>query len=318
MIKPLYFPHTDIPSALREVIVKHLGLVAVFSPQEPVTAPDLPGLQRIVPVSGDEIRLRAFLNEYRNFAAMNREKASAFLMGAGGKPFYDPGWASQIRSEIMHRVDGHLPGGETEDTDAHGCLWARAFLQIAQNHDLENQAIDSEFETVSLREKQLFEELLGEEDDALDELCLPVETDVQRTPEARIAFRMAAWATLFVSAWPDAARTGEGFYLTHSEDAIGYLREHGLPLVHVRDLDLTRIDTRQVGEAITFLLAGKAPAEEAAADRQVLPPVCLSLYRAPNVSPGAFFARLIGRAPGVSGVASTVNHTVIGRISIQK
>lgn len=313
MIYPVYFPHTLVPPRVAEAIVRHFGGLDVLSPLEPVYASDPPGIRRRVTVAGDEDRLRAFLKEYRNFAAVSREKASSFLMGSGGKPLEDPDWTSQIRSDILNRAEGRLstPLETKADDEDEKRLWARAFLQIAQDWDEENQTIDSELDQVIRREKHLLEQLMGEADEALNDLVLP-HTPAGHTPESRIPLRLAAWSRLFALIRPGAGRTGQDLYLTHSPDVIAHLEEFGISLDYAGDLDLTRTPPEQLAETITALQDG----EDKNLPKGLIGSVILSLYRSPHVAPAAFFARLTGLSKNSDRGECGLGNTVIGLITI--
>ncbi|GAB6096186.1 hypothetical protein JCM14469_24390 [Desulfatiferula olefinivorans] len=316
MTHPLFFPFTVVPPRVAEVIVGCFGALDVLSPLETTHAGDAPGIRRIVPVIGDEDRLTLFIEEYRRFAAVNREKASAFLMGSGEPSPRDTDSASGIRSDILARAEGRLTARpETaDDGEAHKQFLARAFLQIAQDWDEANAAIDSELDAVVRRERQLLEQLKGDDDEALEGLGLP-KGPTGTSPESRIPLRLAAWARLFLSAPSDTGTRGPAFFLTHSPDVIAHLEECTCPLDHVSDLDLSAADREQALQTITAIQDGTATADRPCA---AAGPVTLSLYRAAGISPDVFFSRPAGLSEAALRSECGSENTVIGLITVRQ
>lgn len=313
MIHPLYFPHTYIPDNERDMILAWFERLSVYHSLD-LGHPAPQGLTKIIPVTGNEDRLKAFLSEYRNFAALNIEKASAFLMGSNNKPFYDSTWASEIRSEIMKRVDDKAD--DTEDPEVFKRLWARAFLQIAHDYDQQNKEIDSELERVSEREKQLFDNLLGGDDDDRSELTVSSGRDGHQIPENRIEFRLAAWATLFVGAWPDASKTGEGFYLTSSPEVIETLGEYVRPFHKVCDLALNASTRETLFSRTTSLVESPYSGKDDETKDHAPESSRITLFIAPDQSPVSVFGRFLGKQNVRQERRPEIRNTVIGLIDI--
>ncbi|MBU1168157.1 MAG: hypothetical protein KKD44_01195 [Proteobacteria bacterium] len=319
MIHPLYFPYTGISDQERDVILAWFGQVSVYQPMAG-SVPIPQGLNMIVPVSGDEARLTSFLAEYRQFASLNRDKVSAFIKGTDKKPFYDPTWASEIRSEIIKHVEDDMSSDLGHDMESHRLLWARAVLQIAHDYDQQNQEIDSELEHMALREKKLFDSLMGGDDETITDFLAPKTLTGGKNPETRIELRLAAWATLFLAAWPDALKTGEGFYLTSSREVVDHLCEYVKPFDKVCDMGLHDIARGELGKGIHDLVKS----EFAPGDMGLFKTMsggntgkgCLSLYIAPDQPPCSFFGRFLGKGQIRREKRLGIRNTVIGFVEI--
>lgn len=314
MINPLFFPHSCLFERERDVILSFFEHVSVFRSFEPRT-PD-PCVDVIVPVSGGEDHLKSFLNEYKNFAALNIERASAFLSGANQKPLFDSTWAAELRSEIVRCMDEHSGPSTTNRDGSQELLWARAFIEIAHDYDEKNRDIDRALDELAIREKKLFDTLMGGDGDDPAHLSPSMQGEEQGSSEIRLRHRLLAWATLFVSAWPDENKTGGGFYLTHNRSVIQELEEY-IPSFHCAGFtskgELTREELdgmirKWVSKpySVTQQSTGKLKASGQGSG--------LTFYIAPDLPPCAFFNRVLKINHDSHGERPDIKNTVIGLV----
>jgi hypothetical protein len=317
MIIPFYFPNTVMADDCRELLVSVFGNVGVYFPLAPVGGIS-PGLKPVVPVRGDEGRLRMLIDEYRNFVAVNREKASSYISGLEGVPMYDPDGLSGIRAAMKKTLDAGDVPRECGNAEGDSLMRALAFLEMARELDEANRVVDCELEGILRREKNLLEALHGGVDDELAFSSGESDTGEDRESDIRVESRIAAWASLFVHAWPDPDRTGQGFYVTGSSDVTDCLLEFHPALEPVGTFRMASGSGGAIAEMIQRLLSCDYFREwpEFKDNYKELADVGgvggLELWIAPDESPDDLFSGFCRGVKSQGGKRSGIRNSVIG------
>ena len=308
---PLLFPYTFISDSQAENLLRTFGSLGLFSASGIPMCHDT-RIRTLVPVSGDGLRFESAVRAYRQFAADTMELAGAFLKGQSGIPLFDPDSSAAIRSDVRKCVAGG-PVSEPSENLQDRLLRARVFLEIARDYDEKKVEIEKEFEALARRESLLLEQLKG--DDLFDERRLPYSViPPDSSQDTHMALRLSAWADLFLHAWPDTERGGEGFFLTTSQEALDRMHERVPEMRRICDVDCRAMSSEEVSSRIRDLLrcdsfelnwennrldSGKTGGN-------------LSLHVAPHVAPWEFFSRLTDIGGLEEKKKADIRNTVIG------
>ena len=313
MITPIYFPQTFLSPDNQEKILSCFGSLALYSALGCAENQD-PRVKTLVPVVDDEQRLMAYLKEYRQFAAMHKDKASAFLQGHGGLPFHDADGTLGIKSDVLKGRDGDQPSHTDQPDDSDRLFMARAFLEIARDYDEKKWEIDREMERINRKEKDLLEQLQGC-DESGNRVFLRAEEPTETDPSGDINTenRLSVWARLFIHAWPDPALTGQGLFVTTSPKVVERLVECVPGLEKAGGCDYTAVDALSLQSWIR-----EATVRESSGDSGRINPFVdgsskqsLSLYTASGISPYTFFSYVSGAGKRTECGSKDIKNTVI-------
>ena len=225
---PIYFPHTFVTRPVMEAVQACFRPVVLYQP----TAMDIPPplrewektgqVELRVPVSAEEEKLASLLTDFRNWAALHRDKRGIdlayFRTRKDRWPFFDETSGAWILADIKGKGRTVTPSYDTR------LLNARLLLCIAQEMDAQNDSVLTDLRQANEMEKSLFRHLRG------DEAIPHLETGALRAEpgagaDYMINERIGAWALL---AAEDAIQKGpdaSGIFVTTSRSVAAYLTE---------------------------------------------------------------------------------------------
>ena len=335
---PIYFPHTYVTRSVMEDVQACFSPVVLYQP----CAADIPPLLREwekrgqvelrVPVPTEEEKLATLLTDFRNWAALHRDKRGidlAYFKTRNDRwPFFDETSSAWILADIKGKRLAETPPYETR------LLTARLLLRIAQEMDVQNDSLVTDLQRAAEMEQTLFRHLRGDE-------ALPrQETGALRVAPGEgadymLKERIGAWSLLAVA---DAVQRGpkaSGIFVTASRSVVEYLTESGALAVKVLEADGVPVDSgRPEGleswrRGLLERLSGLVHDEQAveAADKLTWPPVptvegsadgaTLRVYLFPGQSPGTLLQGSFPPSdePGVEGDLDTrLKNTVVACI----
>jgi len=311
MITPLLFPYTYISDTQREKILTTFDSLAMFGNRKGLEHSD-PRIKTIVPVSGDENRLSSFLKEYSQYASNSMDRVASYLKGHGGTPMVEPDGVPAIRSEILKGIaDGPYGDSGTPANPMEHLFRARVLLEIAHDYDEKLHEIDQEMESIALREKMLLEQLQGGDgSDHLFDINLSSAPD--HSSDMSIEHRLSAWADLFIHVWPDSSLVGDGIFLTTSQRVMDILTERIPELVKVDGVETTSSNNNAPSKILRNLAICDYAEESLEMGRLLtIDDSKMTVYIAPDVSPGLFFLRLTGTCLANKHEKGGIRNTVI-------
>lgn len=200
-MKATLFPFTDISEPQLSAATAVFGNLLIYQPS---SLPSPPPLQAMIdsgavelrrPVQGDEKRLHALLQEYRQWAELHgNDDLARFKPRQGEIPFFEDDSPLKIRSEVLRQTRS----GPTAPSAADALFQARVFLEIAHAFDRQQQELQQELETIDAHQQAMLRELGGFDD-------LPVEkaTGVAPLPDPgdnMTTERLSAWSRLALQA----------------------------------------------------------------------------------------------------------------------
>jgi hypothetical protein len=335
---PIYFPHTYVTRPVMEAIQACFSPVVLYQPSTADIPPPLREWEKTgqvelrVPVPTEEEKLASLLTDFRNWAALHRDKhgldLAYFRTRKDRWPFFDETSGAWILADIKGKSRTDTPPYETR------LLNARLLLLIAQEMDVQNDSLVADLQRADEMEAMLFRHLRG------DEARPRQETDALRVAPGEgadymLKERIGAWALLAavdaVQKGPDAS----GIFVTASRPVVEYLAESGPAAVKVFEAAGVPVSSgrseilenwrRGLLERVIDLVHAEKAAE--AADKLTWPPVptiespaggaALKVYLFPGQSPGTllrgpFFP---SDAPGSEGdLDARLKNTVVAWI----
>ncbi len=310
---PIYFPHTFLTRPAREVVFSCFGKVAVYQPRGGDMPPVLREIEKTgridlrVPIAADEEKLASLLTEFRNWAALHRDKRGidpAYVKTRRNTvPFFDDTSGAHILADIK----GSGPSGAP--TSAMRLLNARLLLCIAQEMDVQNDSLAVDLQRSAESEQSLFTLLRGEPADVFPGAAIS-STGAAEGPDYMIEERVGAWALLAAA---DAGQRGpdaSGIFVTASGSVLDCVAERqpmavkifeaaGVP---VRGEESEALDKwrQELLQCLAALTAAERAADAAGHLRWPPVPVferptggaTLGVYLLAGQSPGAFLRNL--------------------------
>ncbi|MFZ0612711.1 MAG: hypothetical protein WAM73_10765 [Desulfobacterales bacterium] len=310
---PIYFPHTFLTRPAREAIFSCFSKVAVYQPGAGDIVPVLREIEKTgrielrVPIAADEEKLASLLTDFRNWAALHRDKRgidSAYIKTRRNTvPFFDDTSGAHILADIKGG------GPSAPPTSAMRLLNARLLLRIAQEMDVQNDSLETDLRRSAELERSLFAHLRGGETNLRPGTALG---SVGGTGGAdyMIEERVGAWALLAAAdagqRGPDAA----GIFVTASGSVLDYVTERqpmAVKIFETAGVPVTSGESEVLEkwrQELLPCLVELAVAERAvdAAERLRWPPVpvvegpagwaTLKVYLLAGQSPGAFLRGL--------------------------
>jgi len=198
---PVYFPFTVLGDGLITDIGKFFDKIAVYQVSEGTTPErlktwcDKDRLDIRSPLQEHDREISALLKSYRIWAEQHRGvDISFFKMYEDNIPFFTETSVSQIRKDIKDLSQSKDAPEKERERD----FSREIFLLMAQDFDEKNQDIARELSSQAIRERELMENLKGEELPSLisgagDRLTSAEETDYM------ISNRMLAWTHLMLA-----------------------------------------------------------------------------------------------------------------------
>jgi hypothetical protein len=323
----LFFPFTHIEAQALSAVAALLGAgPVIYRPSRwripaALSAWQAAGrLELRVPLSGDEEALRALWQDWQDWAArLSHAERSAAELRPPGVPFCDPEGSDRIRSRLRAPDAAQQPTGGREGA-AGRLRRARLFLHLAEDHDLQQQAVAHSLQHCRDGEKRLLAALHGCEAAALPPLPA---NDLAADPGAwATAERVAAWCRLLAAdprqADPDEA---SALLITTSAAVFSHLhrQREGSQTFEMRagqgGLEMPAAAER--ARLLERIVRGRGdwppPAEAAGAGA-----IGLRLLRIPGCEPTALAgpARREGTPPAPSeGGCAPLRHTLVGLVT---
>ena len=335
---PIYFPYTYVTRPVMEAVQACFSPVVLYQASAADIPPPLREWEKTgqvelrVPVPTEEEKLTSLLTEFRNWAALHRDKRGIdlayFRTRKDRLPFFDETSGAWILADIKGKSPAEKPSYDTR------LLNARLLLRIAQEMDAQNDSLSTDLQRANEMEQALFKHLRGNE-------AIPrQETGVLRAApgagaDYMIKERIGAWALLTavdaVQRGPDAS----GILVTASRSVAEYLTESRLSAVKVFEAADVPVDSgrSEISEKWRRGLLGRlidlVHAEQAveAADNVTWPPVptvegsagaaALRVYLFPGQSPDTLLRGSLppSDGPGTEGdLETSLKNTVVAWI----
>jgi len=250
-----------------------------------------------IPADGHEDQLEAILKDYADWTNLHQEGAMEYLKARRGSiPFFDETSASQIRAEIKAKIRPSPPQEGSEDL-----LNARLFLHIAQDFDLQNNKLSHDLVSFEAMEKNLFDNLKGEDETAPPETTAKDRFPIDDPGLYMPVERLKAWTFL-----RQYDREASGLYITTSRSVFDELIDCAPEAEMVIDFDAVPVHANRKAEIakwqddliekLTILLTNPWPPSsdvmfEAPAAKGYNRTVAMKLYIAAGETPDQLFAR---------------------------
>jgi hypothetical protein len=335
---PIYFPHTYVTRPVMEAVQTCFSPVVLYQP----TAADIPlplrkwentGLVELrVPVPAEEEKMASLLTDFRNWAALHRDKRGIdlayFRTRKDMRPFFDETSGAWIVADIKGKSRTDTPPHETR------VLKARVLLRIAQEMDAHNDSLLTDLQRADEMEQTLFRHLRGDEAIPRREIGA-LQAAPDEGADYMIEERIGAWVLLAAA---DALQKGpdaSGIFVTTSRWVGGYLAESGPAAVKIFEAGDVPVDSgrseimenwrRGLLERLTDLVHAERADE--AAGHVTWPPVpivegpagsaALRVYLFSGQSPGTFLRESFFpfSEPGTEDVIETrLKNTVVAWI----
>jgi hypothetical protein len=313
MLKPIYFPFTNISKPVFDGINTCFRQTIVYQPSE-LTVPenlekwsDSHRLEIRIPVKGDEERLATILKDYNDWAKIHQEKHGlkhAFIRAVGNTtPFFDDTSSSKIKADIKG-----ISRGDDLPQRLDSLFNARVFLALAQEFDLQNEALSHDLNFLGKLENDLINNIRG--DSRPDSSFTPWATEkilaIDDSSDYMIPQRITAWTRLMQSDQHLDPEQMAGIFITSSRSVISHLLDsvsHAEQLYNFENIPVTEephpafeswqnnlMDSLHlwVTNPWPFKTEGLLhPPAVQRADRTV----SLAFYMVPGETPGGFFSR---------------------------
>ena len=335
---PIYFPHTYLSRPVMEAVQACFSPVVLYQPSAMGIPPPLREWEKTgqvelrVPVPAEEEKLASLLTDFRNWAALHRDKRGIDLAYFRARkdrwPFFDETSGAWILADIKGKNRTETPSHETR------LLTARLLLLIAQEMDAQNDSLLTDLRRADEMEKSLFRHMRGDEAISRQETGA-LQAEPGTGADYMIKERIGAWALL---AAVDAAQKGPdaaGIFVTASRSVAAHLTESGPAAVKVFEAvdvpvhsgrpEILENWRRGVLERLIDLVHAEQAAE--AADSVTWPPVpivegaegsaALRVYLFSGQSPGSLLRGPFSpsNGPGAEGYMETMlKNTVVAWI----
>jgi hypothetical protein len=220
----IYFPFTYISDIVVESAQIFFKPIAVYQPVEDALPESMRpwaenGVLDIrVPVNGDADQIRQTYRDYRTWLQSHQgTDLSFFKMQRDSTVLFDESFVSQLSSNIKKKM--HSSADEPRSGSI-PLFSSRLFLYAAQAYDLNNWEIHRDFTALRQMEKDLIQNLRGE--NVIE--SAPRHGEAVEEPydwnETNLADRLRAWSCLFAT---DARHGGQApgkIFLTSSRSAL--------------------------------------------------------------------------------------------------
>ena len=324
---PIYFPFTFISEPILAELGDCFGKIVVYQSSrmnipENMTAWEKNGKIDIrLPVEGDEEKIDKIFQEFETWAELHQRGELSLLKTQAGKiPFFNDDAISQIKLDIKRQ--GHKKSLREEPELL---LNARLFLQMAQEHDLQNDALRQDLLSFEAMEQHLIKDLKGETlssstDNAPYRSVATADAGQYMTKE-----RIDAWVRIMLH-----DRQQSGLFITHSRAVIEHLLDDAPEAQILQDIDkLTALENEiekkenRHNRLLRHLQTIAADASSAATKTTTDPALFTEknskkgfiFYIIPGLSPHQFFSRYMestGRRSQDKKPTESVKNTLIG------
>jgi hypothetical protein len=261
-MKPLYFPFTYVSDPVVEALTACLGTIRVYQLSSDSVPADMQSwmargrLESAMPLQEIATRLKQASRFCYDWARDHEADLDPFLMNVMDRiPYYDETSAFRLRSEIS-RTSGRrqaakplFSGQEVPDDGIDDEVFKAAlFLQMAQDFDIRQTAVQSGLQSLDVMRQQVMASLKGDEEgtDASDSLSDGMTENwgmIHPAGDDRIEERLAAWTRLLQHD-PDPG----GIFVTTSRSVMTRLLETCPALRQMAEISCER---GQAGDAAT-------------------------------------------------------------------
>ncbi|MGB5424732.1 MAG: hypothetical protein WBN03_21370 [Desulfobacterales bacterium] len=245
---PIYFPHTYVMHPVMEAVQACFSPVVLYQPSATDIPPPLRDWEKAgrvelrVPVPTEEEKLASLLTDFRNWAALHRDKSGIdlayFKTRKDRLPFFDETSGAWILADIKGKSSPETPPYDTR------LLKARLLLRIAQEMDAQNDSLSTDLQRADEMEQTLFKHLRGDEAIPRQETGALLSSPGAGA-EYMLKERIGAWALLeavdAVQKSPDAS----GILVTANRSAADYLTESRPSAVKVFEAADVPVDSGQ-------------------------------------------------------------------------
>jgi hypothetical protein len=336
-MKPLYFPYTYINRRTAEALSACLGPATVYGPTTNASAGSNVNLvedglvDMRYPITADEDRLTAMLNDFRTWAALqgHRQGVGAdYLRAIRNKlPFFDDTASSQIRADIKGRMGAGAPARPQEQSAAASLLAARVFLCIAQDLDRQTDAVRGDLEHCAEMERDLLQSLQGEPETESPPPSAGDAASGREVQDFMVIERLDAWRQLMAADAVQSGADASALLVTTSRylfdqlvdrfenaDRIAHAASVPVsaapPMIRWRTTVAAILQAQVAGDNRGRLTDIERELASIPAERRVM----LDVFRIPNRTPATVLGALAqprGSGPAVAGGAGPQN-TLIG------
>ncbi len=197
-MKPIYFPFTVISKPVCQTLAACFRQTAVYQVSSTKIPDEMQKLAKSgildirIPVEFDGEKLDAIVKQYRSWANSHQGSEIAFLKSRADKiPFYDETFARQITAEIK-RVG--VPQNRSQKSDP--LLNTALFLHLAQEYDMQNLALNQDFQAIEAIEQDFMKDLKGESQDLDEEAALEKRLEAHDPGYYMTKERIHAWTRI--------------------------------------------------------------------------------------------------------------------------
>lgn len=304
-MKPIYFPFTFISKPIVEALSACFKQTVVYQ----ISSQKVPEkmqewcksgtLDIRIPVEGDEKKLDKILKDYRAWINLHQGSEIAFLKTQADKiPIFDETSASQIRDDIK-KISRENQSQEKPDD----LFYARLFLHIAQEFDLQNIELKQDLLLFETMEQDLMKNLKGENEVSHMDTGGNQELKADDPGHYMTKERIKAWTSLM-----QHDQQVSGLFVTSSRAMLEYLIDitpemeklicfDAIPVFKNR---VEEMEKWQVGlmESLDMLATNPLPSStdgifDAPAADWCDRKVALTLYIVPGETPHDFFVRCV-------------------------
>jgi len=166
-MKPLYFPFTYVPESVGKILATCFSQTAVYQISAKKIPEDMQELSQEgildirIPVEVNGKFLDKVLKDYRAWVNIHQGTETAFLAAMANKiPFFDESSSSQIRANLK-KIGKQVPQEEKPDP----LFNAKLFLHMAQEFDLQMEALDQDMMDIEAMEDDFMKNLKWEDED---------------------------------------------------------------------------------------------------------------------------------------------------------
>lgn len=307
---PIYFPHTYIPKSIMAALHTCFSLLTFYLPSRRGIPPAMQEweqngwIELRSPPQVEEESLSSALREFRNWAAMhgNQDRAGFDYIRSqmGRVPFFDGSSVAQIQADIRGS------SSTREASSVSRFFSARVFLGIAQEMDIDAEALAHGMQRHDSLERKLYSELTG----AI--AAFPPPTDHETTGmhahlDHMFRERLMAWWVLSSSLSQSAGDDLSRIFVSSSRAVVDYLIDNSTGSVEllskrkipVLGSESAALDTWRRGlldRLRTVALADQPDESLADIDWPAIPEesepasiLTLTIFLFPGMTPTAFF-----------------------------
>jgi hypothetical protein len=328
-MNPIYFPFTYIPESVGKILAACFRQTAVYQISAKKIPEDMQKLSQEgildirIPLEVSGEFLDKVLKDYRAWVNVHQGTETAFLAAMANKiPFFYENASSQIRADLK-KIGKQAPLEEKPDP----LFNANLFLHMAQEFDLQMEALDQDMMDIEAMEDDFMKSLKWEDGDDHDRGVSPKALGKDDPGHYMTNERINAWTSLML-----LDSEVSGLYVSTSQAILEHLIESNPEMEQIACLEAIPMGVDEnetlsnwqdsLIEALKILAIENWPV---ATDDMASPPeisrkatdVKLTIYIVPNKTPHECFAGSVEADVLKAGSAQTSTHfknTLIGLV----